>query len=531
MDALNDKFAGQNPWCGPAPAEFPRGIVSEAYDTDAYGNTLVFTGPGADGVWFTDDDTQYSYGANEIIYCGYRFNPETQLYYVRNRTYNPVLGRWLQRDPIGYAGGINLYGYVGGRPGIKTDASGLTPLQCPAAGPPGSCCWRSSLRDWGAYRGFWRFLPMVRLNGNSWNYAIAAGRKRWIELLSIMSRRLACRRRNRKYRGSPLGSTCGRKDWWVIGGVSVFMLLWLEGCASQAGGAQQQLLKDRVESLPSGARESLRTDYHSLVKAYGDRFWWFDGWLQHLIFDSPPQMWEKLRYGLVRYRSGGSRLRLRELAVGLPAGWQACAEEHNTWEATYWVRVIPCHENLQMTIVIPQAPRRRMRSTRRSGNQTNSSVGQIPDTQVGADSDLRRMDQAANSTPMDIDAAAPWRFIPRQIAKFMPGGSNLRARELRQSLRLIPKLHDLLDYKENNLYARDRLFNGFTYAFIGAMEVDGAERAVISVFGTSGNWRGKIFLQFDGPMKHLKALRLCGQLAARITLLHQIAPRKLGKAK
>ena len=27
-------------------------------------------------------------------------DPETQLYYVRNRTYSPTLGRWLQRDPI-----------------------------------------------------------------------------------------------------------------------------------------------------------------------------------------------------------------------------------------------------------------------------------------------------------------------------------------------------------------------------------------------------------------------------------------------
>ena len=309
------------------------------------------------------------------------------------------------------------------------------------------------------------------------------------------------------------------------------MLLWLAGCASQAGGAQQQLLKDRVGSVPSGAREFLCTDYHSLVKAYGGRFWWFDGWLQHLIFDSPPQMWEKLRYGLVRYRPGGARLWLRGLAVGLPAGWQARAEEHNTWEAKYRVRMVPSGGNLQLTIVIPQGHRRWMQSTRQSGNQTSSSVGQIGDTQVGVDSDLRWMDQAANSTPMDIDAAAPWRLISRQIANFVPGGSNLRARELSRNLGLISRLHDLLDYKEDNRYARDRLFNGFTYAFIGAMEVDGAERAAISVFDTSGNWRGKIFLQFDGPMKHSKALRLCGQLAARITLLRQIAPRKLGKAK
>jgi len=48
------------------------GAVVEAYDCDAYGNTLIFIAPGADGQWFTDDDTQSSYGVNEITYCGYR---------------------------------------------------------------------------------------------------------------------------------------------------------------------------------------------------------------------------------------------------------------------------------------------------------------------------------------------------------------------------------------------------------------------------------------------------------------------------
>ena len=61
------------------------GSVVEAYDTDAYGNTLIFTAPGTDGVWFTDDDVQSDYGANEIIFCGYRYDPEGPGYYVRNR--------------------------------------------------------------------------------------------------------------------------------------------------------------------------------------------------------------------------------------------------------------------------------------------------------------------------------------------------------------------------------------------------------------------------------------------------------------
>ena len=79
---------------------------------DAYGNTLIFTAPDTAGNWWGDAAVQSSYGANEIVYCGYRFDPETQLYYVRNRTYNPLLGRWLTRDPIGYQDGPNTYEYV-----------------------------------------------------------------------------------------------------------------------------------------------------------------------------------------------------------------------------------------------------------------------------------------------------------------------------------------------------------------------------------------------------------------------------------
>ncbi len=100
------------------------GAIVEAYDTDAYGSTLIFTGPGADGIWFTDDDVQSDYGANSIIYCGYRYDPETENYYVRNRCYSPALGRWVTRDPIGYRGGINPYEYVASGPMGNADASG-----------------------------------------------------------------------------------------------------------------------------------------------------------------------------------------------------------------------------------------------------------------------------------------------------------------------------------------------------------------------------------------------------------------------
>ena len=55
---------------------------------------------------------------------GYKLDSETGLYYCQNRYYDPGNGRWLTRDPIGYAGGANLYGYCGGGPVNEADPSG-----------------------------------------------------------------------------------------------------------------------------------------------------------------------------------------------------------------------------------------------------------------------------------------------------------------------------------------------------------------------------------------------------------------------
>ncbi|TGY88631.1 RHS repeat-associated core domain-containing protein [Marinicauda algicola] len=51
---------------------------------------------------------------------------DTGLYHYKNRAYHPGLGIFMQTDPIGQTGGINLYAYVGGDPVNFTDPWGLS---------------------------------------------------------------------------------------------------------------------------------------------------------------------------------------------------------------------------------------------------------------------------------------------------------------------------------------------------------------------------------------------------------------------
>jgi len=65
----------------------------------------------------------FGYGAQ----WGYYTDQETGLVLMGHRYYAFGNGRFMTRDPIGYAGGLNLYGFVGNNPITGADPIGLSP--------------------------------------------------------------------------------------------------------------------------------------------------------------------------------------------------------------------------------------------------------------------------------------------------------------------------------------------------------------------------------------------------------------------
>jgi RHS repeat-associated protein len=77
-----------------------------------------------------------------LRFPGQYYDAETGLHYNYFRDYSPSLGRYIEPDPIGLKGGVNLYGYASQGPLDSSDLFGLKdkpPLCCGGSCKPEMC--------------------------------------------------------------------------------------------------------------------------------------------------------------------------------------------------------------------------------------------------------------------------------------------------------------------------------------------------------------------------------------------------------
>jgi RHS repeat-associated protein len=107
-----------------------RGGTTSVFETDAMGSVIRVGTTTYEYDSFGRITTQTGTPPATFAFQGREFDAESRLYYFRARYYDPVAGRFLTEDPIGFGGGLNLYAFVENNSVNRTDPEGLDGFSC-----------------------------------------------------------------------------------------------------------------------------------------------------------------------------------------------------------------------------------------------------------------------------------------------------------------------------------------------------------------------------------------------------------------
>jgi RHS repeat-associated protein len=109
------------------------GAVIERYEYDAYGNPTITIGDPGGALGFERGAVRHTSSVgNPFMHQGLFFVPSLRSYQNRFRQYHSQLGRFMQRDPLGYTDGLNTYEYLDSQPVLAQDPMGLTSFRTPS---------------------------------------------------------------------------------------------------------------------------------------------------------------------------------------------------------------------------------------------------------------------------------------------------------------------------------------------------------------------------------------------------------------
>ena len=121
---------------------------------DERGSVIAVTDQFGSAAWLNRYDEfgkPASGNVGRFQYTGQAWVPETNAYYYKARFYAPHLPRFMQPDPIGYAGGANIYVYptdpVNLTDPLGLDCVAINGSSCPVVGAGEVTVWGS--RGWG----------------------------------------------------------------------------------------------------------------------------------------------------------------------------------------------------------------------------------------------------------------------------------------------------------------------------------------------------------------------------------------------